>query len=53
MLEQAGFDPVDYLEVREEESLALIEGQPAPSRSARAFAAAFLGDTRLIDNWPL
>ena len=53
MLEQAGFDPVDYLEVREEESLALVEGQPAPSRSARAFAAAFLGETRLIDNWPL
>lgn len=53
MLEEAGFDPVDYLEVREEENLALVEGRPDPSRPARAFAAAFLGKTRLIDNWPL
>jgi pantoate--beta-alanine ligase len=53
MLEEAGFDPVDYLEVREEESLALVEGRPDPSRPARVFAAAFLGKTRLIDNWPL
>jgi len=53
MLEEAGFDPVDYLEVREEENLALVEGRPDPSRPARVFAAAFLGDTRLIDNWPV
>jgi len=53
MLEEAGFDPVDYLEVREEESLALVEGRPDPSRPARVFAAAFLGETRLIDNWPV
>jgi pantoate--beta-alanine ligase len=53
MLKDAGFDRIDYLEVREEESLALIEGQPAPSRQARVFGAAYLGETRLIDNWPV
>lgn len=53
MLEEAGFDPVDYLEVREEASLALVDGRPDPSRPARSFAAAFLGETRLIDNWPV
>ena len=53
MLEEAGFDPIDYLEVREEETLALVEGRPDPARPARVFGAAFLGRTRLIDNWPL
>lgn len=53
MLEEAGFDPTDYLEVRTEDTLALIEGRPDPSHPARVFAAAFLGETRLIDNWPV
>jgi pantoate--beta-alanine ligase len=53
ILEEAGFDRVDYLEVREEETLALVDGRPDPSRPARVFGAAFLGETRLIDNWPL
>jgi pantoate--beta-alanine ligase len=53
ILEEAGFDRVDYLEVREEDTLALVEGRPDPSRPARVFGAAFLGETRLIDNWPL
>jgi pantoate--beta-alanine ligase len=53
MLEEAGFDRIDYLEVRDADTLDLVEGQPAPGRPARVFAAAFLGDTRLIDNWPL
>jgi pantoate--beta-alanine ligase len=43
MLEAAGFDSVDYLEVREEDTLALVEGRPDPARPARVFAAAFLG----------
>jgi pantoate--beta-alanine ligase len=53
MLEEAGFDRIDYLEVREEESLAPVEGQPDPSRPARVFGAVYLGQTRLIDNWPV
>jgi len=52
-LEEAGFDSIDYLEVREEENLAPVEGRPDPARPARVFAAAFLGETRLIDNWPV
>ncbi len=53
MLEDGGFDRVDYLEVREEDTLAPVEGLPDPSRPARVFGAAFLGKTRLIDNWPI
>jgi pantoate--beta-alanine ligase len=53
MLQEAGFDPIDYLEVRDEEGLRLVEGVPDPSRPARVFGAAYLGDTRLIDNWPV
>ena len=53
LLEEAGFDPVDYLEVREEDTLALVDGRPDRSRPARVFGAAFLGETRLIDNWPV
>ncbi|MEN8195735.1 MAG: pantoate--beta-alanine ligase [Pseudomonadota bacterium] len=53
MLDEAGFDRIDYLEIREEDGLVLVDARPAPSRPARAFAAAFLGDTRLIDNWPV
>lgn len=53
MLEAAGFDRVDYLEVREEDTLALVEDRPRPGRPARVFGAAVLGETRLIDNRPL
>jgi pantoate--beta-alanine ligase len=45
---QAGFDKVDYVEVREAETL-----KPAASgvnRPLRVLAAAWLGNTRLIDN---
>jgi pantoate--beta-alanine ligase len=45
---RAGFDPVDYIEVRDGETLA-----PAPAgggRPLRVLAAAWLGKTRLIDN---
>ncbi|MBL8833103.1 MAG: pantoate--beta-alanine ligase [Rhodospirillales bacterium] len=44
-LAAAGFGPVDYLELRHPETLALAEAAPA-----RLFAAAWLGDVRLIDN---
>lgn len=53
MLEDAGFTRIDYLEVREEDTLSLIEGRPDPARPARVFGAAVMGRTRLIDNWPL
>ena len=41
-----GFAKVDYLEVRDAETL----DPPRPSRPARVLAAAWLGRTRLIDN---
>jgi pantoate--beta-alanine ligase len=46
-LAKAGFDPIDYVELRDAETLA-----PATSleRPARLLAAARLGRTRLIDN---
>jgi len=43
----AGFDKVDYVAVRDAESLAVIGNL---SRPARILAAAWLGKTRLIDN---
>jgi pantoate--beta-alanine ligase len=49
-LAAAGFAPVDYLEVRDPDTLAPIEGALAPGMKARIFAAAYLGKTRLIDN---
>ena len=49
-LSAAGFAPVDYLEVRDPDTLAPIDGALAPGTKARIFAAAFLGKTRLIDN---
>ena len=45
---EAGFKSVDYLTVRDAETLGPFEvGSPRP---ARALAAAWLGKTRLIDN---
>jgi pantoate--beta-alanine ligase len=49
-LAKAGFDPVDYIELRDAETLepvVLLE------RPARLLAAAKLGHTRLIDNLPV
>lgn len=46
----AGFDSIDYLEVRACEDLSLMD---TIERPARLFVAAQLGKTRLIDNWPL
>jgi pantoate--beta-alanine ligase len=49
-LRAAGFR-IDYLEVRTEEGLIPLEGQVVDP--ARIFAAAHLGETRLIDNVPI
>lgn len=46
----AGFQKIDYLELRDADTLALLdEFRP----SARLFAAAHIGRTRLIDNIPV
>jgi pantoate--beta-alanine ligase len=44
---EAGFDSVDYLAIRDAETLAIISEL---SRPARVLAAAKVGNTRLIDN---
>jgi pantoate--beta-alanine ligase len=49
-LHQAGFDRIDYLELCDESSLQPIQSARAPSR---LFVAAYIGSTRLIDNWPV
>ncbi|MDH3701772.1 MAG: pantoate--beta-alanine ligase [Alphaproteobacteria bacterium] len=49
-LRDAGFDPIDYLEVRDRETLTPLSQGPAVVQRGRVFAAAYLGDTRLIDN---
>ena len=49
-LARAGFSPVDYVELRDSETLAPVE---TPERPARLLAAAWLGKTRLIDNLPV
>ncbi|VBB69279.1 Pantoate--beta-alanine ligase [invertebrate metagenome] len=46
-----GFDAVDYLEVRDSDTLTPLSGHV--SRPARVLAAAWLGRTRLIDNVPV
>ncbi len=45
-LTEAGFARVDYVRVRDAETL----DDPAPGRPRRVLAAAWLGGTRLIDN---
>ncbi len=49
-LEMAGF-VVDYVEARDAETLAPITA--LGNRPARILAAARIGNTRLIDNWPV
>ena len=47
---RAGFDPIDYVELRDAETLAPVEMLERP---ARILAAARMGSTRLIDNLPV
>lgn len=49
-LEGAGFDPIDYVELRDAGTLAPMA---ALDRPARLLAAARMGKTRLIDNLPV
>jgi pantoate--beta-alanine ligase len=49
-LKAAGFDAVDYLEIRDADSLATLQRL---SREARLLAAVKIGKTRLIDNMPV
>jgi pantoate--beta-alanine ligase len=44
----AGFTRIDYIEVRDAETLAPFA--PKSGRKGRILAAAWLGKTRLIDN---
>jgi pantoate--beta-alanine ligase len=49
-IESAGFAKVDYVAVRDAETLAIV-GERS-QRALRVLAAAWLGQTRLIDNVP-
>lgn len=49
-LKEAGFDPIDYLEVRDAETLKPLDKLTS---DARVLGAAHLGKTRLIDNFPI
>jgi pantoate--beta-alanine ligase len=49
-LKDAGFRKIDYIEVCDEATLQPLRQITAPSR---IFAAAWLGRTRLIDNWKI
>jgi pantoate--beta-alanine ligase len=51
-LADAGFGPIDYVAVRDPDTLAALTG-PGLDRPARILAAAWLGKTRLIDNLPV
>jgi pantoate--beta-alanine ligase len=49
-LTRAGFAPIDYVELRDAETLVAVDDAQRP---ARLLAAAWLGTTRLIDNLPV
>lgn len=49
-LVEAGFGPIDYVEICDAETLVPVR---TIDRPARIFAAARLGKTRLIDNMPI
>ena len=49
-LSEAGFTPIDYVELRDSETLAPVSRLDRP---ARLLAAARIGRTRLIDNVPV
>ena len=47
---EGGFSQIDYAEMRDSDSLTLLE---AGTTNARLFVAARIGGTRLIDNMPI
>lgn len=49
-LREAGFDPIDYLEIRDAETLRRVDKLTC---DARVLGAAHLGKTRLIDNFAI
>jgi pantoate--beta-alanine ligase len=49
-IQAAGFSAIDYLEMRDAETLAPLD---RATRPARVFVAAHIGRTRLIDNVPV
>lgn len=49
---EIGFEKIDYLEIRDEESLELIH-DATNTKNARIFIALFLNNIRLIDNLKL
>ncbi|HBS33249.1 MAG TPA: pantoate--beta-alanine ligase, partial [Parvularcula sp.] len=51
-IESAGFDRLDYLEVRSSDLLEPMGPGPV-TKPSRVFVAAITGKTRLIDNWPV
>lgn len=51
-IESAGFDRLDYLEVRSADLLEPMGPGPV-TKPSRVFVAVFAGKTRLIDNWPV
>ncbi|MGB0571067.1 MAG: pantoate--beta-alanine ligase [Alphaproteobacteria bacterium] len=51
-LAAAGFSPIEYLEVRAADTLVPVDQAPAGT-PLRVLAAAWLGETRLIDNIPV
>lgn len=53
MLDGAGFSKIDYLEIRDAETLAPVEDWASGDRPARVFGAAWFDNTRLIDNIPI
>jgi pantoate--beta-alanine ligase len=50
MLADAGFGPIDYIQIGDAETLAPVDSLERP---ARIFVAARMGNTRLIDNMPM
>jgi pantoate--beta-alanine ligase len=50
---QNGFEKIDYLEIRQEKNLSLVQNQFDANVSSRIFAAIHLGGVRLIDNMSL
>lgn len=47
---ESGFNKIDYLEIRDEKNLKLINDFSKINNPSRIFIAAFLGEVRLIDN---